>query len=419
MHRKKSVVLYAAAFTTILGCLAITAPLFAASKEKAVHNFDFVDGAGPIGNLIFDPSGNLYGTTYAGGRYGCQGICGVAFELIRKNGKWTEKVLHTFGKGKNDGVAPFDGLTFDNAGNLYGTTRFGGTSTFTCYQGYKGCGTVFELSPATNGEWTEKVLYNFCSANSCKDGAQPWGALTLDAAGNLYGTTFTGGINNNGTVFELSPGMKGKWREKILHSFNGKDGASPRTELTLDAAGNLYGTTSAGGLHDDGTVFELTSNKGRWTEKVVHDFNGKDGAMPWAGLILDKAGNFYGTTLTGGLYYDGAVFELTSNNGTWTEKVLHSFNVAGKGAGPNAGVDLDMAGNLYGTTEGGGTYEDGDVFELIPNNGKWKYREIHSFHSSDGYSPDGGVILDGAGNIFGTTNGGGVYGAGAVFKITP
>ena len=271
-----------------------------------------------------------------------------------------EKVLHSFSGGA-DGTYPYGGLIFDAAGNLYGTTTSGGTSN---------TGTVFELTPAAGGTWTEKVLHSFSGGT---DGIHPYAGLIFDAAGNLYGTTDLGGAYGYGTVFELTPAAGGTWTEKVLHNFNngGTDGTRPYARLTFDAAGNLYGTTYGGGAYNSyGTVFELTpAAGGTWTEKVLHSFgSGTDGLIPYGGLIFDAAGNLYGTTAYGGTNDLGTVFELTPKaGGGWTEKVLYSFGDGTDGVSPLAGLIFDAAGNLYGTTQHGGTYNYGTVFEIAPS----------------------------------------------------
>ena len=335
--------------------------------ETVLYSFNWngngTDGTNPGGGLIFDAAGNLYGTTVYGGTYGY----GTVFELTpAAGGTWTEKVLWSFGNG-TDGANPGGGLIFDAAGNLYGTTVYGGTY---------GYGMVFELTPAAGGTWTEKVLWSFGNGT---DGYQPFAGLIFDAAGNLYGTTVSGGTYlYNGTVFELTPAAGGGWTEQVLHSFNynGTDGIWPYAGLIFDAAGNLYGTTDSGGAYGDGTVFELMPGQGGiWTEGVLYSFlcspfNCTDGYSPQAGLIFDAAGNLYGTTSEGGTYHYGTVFELTpAAGGGWTETVLYSFGNGTDGVGPVAGLIFDAAGNLYGTTAYGGTgvdglNEGGTVFEL-------------------------------------------------------
>ena len=291
---------------------------------------------------------------------------------------WHEKVLHSF--NGTDGWSPEAGLIFDAAGNLYGTTEYGGTGG-NC--GAYGCGTVFELTPNGSGGWTETVLYSFCPQTGCTDGANPAAGLIFDAAGNLYGTTEYAGAYNSGTVFELTPNGSGGWTETVLYSFcsqaNCTDGYGPLAGLIFDASGNLYGTTRDGGAYGYGTVFELTpTGGGAWTERVLHGFGkGTDGAGPsyYGKLIFDAAGNLYGMTLSGGAYGFGTAFELTPTaGGGWTEQVLYSFNNNGAdGISPFAGLTFDAAGNLYGTTWEGGIYSCGGagsacgtVFELSP-----------------------------------------------------
>jgi uncharacterized repeat protein (TIGR03803 family) len=278
--------------------------------ETVLHSFgNGNDGRSPRANLIFDASGNLYGTTFGGGGSGGNG---TVFELSPNgDGTWSENVLYSFHSGGTDGSSPQAGVIFDPAGNLYGTTRDGGTDTFHV-------GTVFELSPNGDGTWTESILHSFQSNG--KDGNTPVAGLALDSAGNLYGTTSLGGRASCGcgTVFELTPGQNGQWTEKVLHSFNGKDGSAPYGGVILDSAGNLYGTTSSGGSSNYGEVFKLSPNgHGGWKESVLHSFSinskhgNKDGVVPWAGLILDAAGNLYGTATAGGSKNNGTVFEIT------------------------------------------------------------------------------------------------------------
>jgi uncharacterized repeat protein (TIGR03803 family) len=226
---------------------------------------------------------------------------------------------------------------------------------------------VFELIPTASGSWKEKILHDF--HNNGIDAWYPQGKLVFDSSGNLYGTTSSSSYFA-GAVFELTPKAGGGWTEKILHKFGVKfdDGWTPYAGLIFDA-GNLYGTTYGGGAHGFGTVFELTPQTGGdWTEKSLHSFNddGKDGWSPEAGLVFDALGNLYGTTTEGGVYGDGTVFELARNvGGAWKERVLHSFNST-NGETPYSGLIFDASGNLYGTTYGGGTHTDGTVFEIKP-----------------------------------------------------
>jgi uncharacterized repeat protein (TIGR03803 family) len=272
-------------------------------------------------------------------------------------------------------------------------------------------------------------LFRFCSTSSCPEGGFPNGSLIFDAAGNLYGVTHAGGAYGYGTVFELTPNRSGQWRIKVLHDFNnnGMDGYDPQGSLVMDKSGNLYGTTAVGGTHlcdngasSCGTVFELITIHGQWTEKVLHDFDGTDGAFPEAGLTWGAAGKLYGTTAAGGSINDGTAFELSLNSGKWVEKVLYSFNEGIKDYSVAPwGLTLDPTGNLYGTTN-----DDGDgvgtVFELIHGSGGWTERVLHTFTGSpDGKLPWAGLVRDSAGHLYGTTAGGGSHNKGIVFEVTP
>jgi uncharacterized repeat protein (TIGR03803 family) len=308
-----------------------------------LYQFKGNDGANPSAGLVADGDGNLYGTTSQGGR-GPSGK-GTVFKLTpptAQRGHWTETVLHTF-TGESDGASPYGSLVLDKAGNLYGTTSRGGVSND---------GTVFMVDATSK----ESVLYSFTGS---PDGAYPYGWLVRDDSGNLYGTTFEGGDSNYGTVFKLET----TGAESVLHSFaRGADGAYPNAGLTLDASGNLYGTTNAGGdKTDDGVIFKVDSNTGAF--RLLHTFAGTtNGSSPNAGLIVDDSGNLYGTTTEGGdRDYNGTIFKLDTGGGAFT--VLFTFG--GKaGSYPYAGLVRDSASNLYGTTEGAGAQSNGVVFKL-------------------------------------------------------
>jgi uncharacterized repeat protein (TIGR03803 family) len=273
----------------------ITATFAATQTETVLHNFlsDTHDGGDPQGNLVFDGAGNFYGTTTFGG----SDTYGTAFQMTPKaGGGWIETIIHDFNNDGTDGINPTGGLVVDAAGNLYGSTPRGGANN---------AGVVFELTPKGGGRWAEKILLTFNNT----DGGVPFdNSLILDAAGNLYGTTQFGGayVNNfGGTVFELSPATDGAWTETILHSFdaNGTDGYEPLAGLALDAKGNLYGTTFYGGAGCCGIIFELTpSATGTWSETILHSFGTRhqDGYNAAASLVIDATGNLYGTTIYGG-----------------------------------------------------------------------------------------------------------------------
>ena len=321
------------------------------------------DGGNPLGSLVFDAAGNAYSTTSSGGANGL----GVVFELTpppqgAPAKTWTESVLYSFQGGSNDGAAPFGNVVFDSAGNLYGTTSIGGLTHLGCALPAKGCGTIFELSPSGAGSWSERILHRFRDAFG--EGAAPRAGLVIDALGNLYGTTYDGGNNVEcggygcGTVFELLPPAAGKkhWIFKNLIDFNGADAALPAGGLTLNA-GALYGTTNYGGAYNKGVVFSFTQDSGRWKFSTVYSFNGLDGLQPSGNLAFDSNGNLYGATYEGGANDWGSIFQLVPGESGWTENLLYSFAVSGKGAGANplGGVILDSADNIYLTTNQGGS----------------------------------------------------------------
>jgi uncharacterized repeat protein (TIGR03803 family) len=404
-----------------LAALSLPAARTAAAQEKQLFSFTYAEGEEPSSDLLLDAKGNLYGAARGGGPHGF----GDVFELIHEiNGSWTFKILHAFGaviEGSSDGGQLRSDLTWGPDGSIFGTTYGGGKH---------GQGTVFELLPESNGQWTEKILYNFGSVP--QDGTEPYGGVVRGANGHLYGTTYSGGKDFRGTVFELIPSASGQWTEKTLHSFQSEnDGYAPIGNLALDAQGHLYGANFLGGKNLVGAVFELTPQaSGSWTEKVIYNFGTPaDGpASPLAGLIFDAKGNLYGTSTMGGQSSGdscscGTVFELSPQaNKTWKEKTLYSFKMAfTDGNAPKSALHFDSKGNLYGTTDAGGPHSTGTVFELSPAaGGLWTEKILYSFGSTttDGYSPIAGVTPDSAGNLYGTTFAGGTdryYGT--VFEI--
>ncbi len=341
------------------------------------------DGRHPSGGLIRDAAGNLYGTTYTGGTSGF----GTVFKLDTA-GK--ETVLHSFtGEADGQGAVPV-GLIRDAAGNLYGTTVYGGASGF---------GMVFKLDAA--GRVT--MLYSFAGGEQGPDGAYPTG-LIRDQAGNLYGTTQYGGTSGIGTVFKLDAAGNYKLLHSFAGDFSGPDGAYPQPGLVRDEAGNLYGTTSSGGSFGQGPGFKVDA---AGAETIVLSFAYADGITPQGGLIRDESGNLYGTTAYGGPDDGGTVFRVDAN-GQMT--VLHSFTTNGKGDDPGGyspinGVLRDAAGNLYGAA-GGGVSQWGVIFSL--NIESRVYTVLHTFTGkSDGGAPNGALIGANAGNLYGTTFGGG------------
>jgi uncharacterized repeat protein (TIGR03803 family) len=383
-------------------------------KESTLVEFDFTNGANPAGGVVVDDAGNIYGTTTQGGSSGNCGSdgCGTVFK-VDKSGK--EIWVHSF--NGNDGSYPFYDLVLDGQGNLYGTTSYGGD--LTCLDGY-GCGVVFKLDKSGH----ETVLRAF---KGQKDGGIPmWhGPLVLDKSGNLYGVTVIGGDPNCigpegfglpgcGGVFKLNISSK---QETILHVFKAGKDAQQGSDLIMDADGNLYGTSLFGGLYDSGTVFELTKS-GEW--KVLYSFTGlTDGYFPTS-VLLDSKGDLYGTAsdggdsaCTGGENGCGVVFELSpASDGKWKETVLYAFTGAEDGAVPDGGVVMDSKGNLYGETIYGGDLSCGfqnsgcGVVFKLPKSGKPV--TLYSFTGlTDGQGPNGPVLLNKAGDIYGSARNGG------------
>ena len=379
--------------------------------STTLHSFTSSDGGNStLGHLIIDGSGNLYGTTSGGGANGF----GTVFELVPSSGTYTEKVLYSFKgslNGSIDGANPTGPLLMDASGNLFGTTSQGGIVGVNGL----GLGTVFELVNSS-GTYTETVLYRFGPSDGLASGG-----LIMDKSGNLFGTMPHGGPNGFGTVFELV-NSSGTYTETTLHTFDFADGANPYTGVLMDSSGNLFGTTYSGGANGFGTVFELVNSSGTYTETPLYSFAaGSDGAYPKAGLIMDAFGNFFGTTYLGGFNNLGVVFELVNSSGTFTETVLHSFAVL-DGAYPQAGLIMDPAGNIYGTTSQGGIVGGGTVFELVNFSGAYSEKVIYSFGTQNCSGPDGagggGLVMNGSGNLFGSTVLGGVNGFGTVFELT-
>jgi uncharacterized repeat protein (TIGR03803 family) len=353
-----------------------------AGHEKVLYSFTGgADGGDPLAGVIHDAAGNLYGTTNAGGT----GYAGVVYKL---DASGQETVLHNF-TGGADGGQPYAGVIRDSAGNLYGTTYFGGTADW---------GVVYELDTAGQ----ETVLYNFTGA---ADGGYPAAGVIRDPAGNLYGTTYAGGAGISGVVYELNTAGQ----ETALYSFtNGADGGYTTAGVVRDSEGNLYGTTGYGGAANVGVVYYLDA---AGHETVVYSFPGAvPGSYPDAGVMRDPTGNLYGTTYNGGAANAGVVYKLDTAGQT----VLYTFTGLADGGGPYAGVIRDSPGNLYGTTAYGGT-GFGVVYKLDTSGNE---TVLHTFAGSgDGAVPYAGVIGDSAGGLYGTTYLGGTAGAGAVYKL--
>ncbi len=408
----------------LAACAALSLPacltVAAAAPTRTIHRFvNVAKGARPRAGLISDAAGNLYGTTYTGAPDGN----GTVFELTPPAAggtKWVPAVLHRFTANVRDGVFPWSGVAVDSAGNLYGTTSEGGIND---------AGVAYELRrPAGGtGKWQQIVLHRFTAG---KDGGTPDGTLIFGPGGVLYGTAAYGGTKGAGVVYTLTPDGQGGWAHHVIYNFaNGSDGGYPFSTLVFDGAGNIYGTALNGGNAGNGVVFELSPNGTGWTETTLHSFDSAtDGVEPRTGVILDAAGNLYGTTESGGSIGYGAVFEVSppaKSGQPWTEAVLHNFGFSPDGGSPGySTLVLDKSGNLYGTTQTGGTLKNGVVFKIAPPaqpGGAWTLTVPHVFRGApDGSQPESGLLPISDGSLIGTTLfGGNVNNDGTIFQIKP
>jgi uncharacterized repeat protein (TIGR03803 family) len=391
-----------------------------AQTIKVLHDFGVTasDGNLPSGTLLKDSAGNLYGMTSAGGAHNL----GTVYRLSpTSTGSFKETILHSFAGGSAAGAFPEGPLVRDSVGNLYGVTSVGGIRATVCNSSAgPGCGVVFKLTPTSTGQWAEAVLHRFTGT----DGGNSFAGLVRDSKGNFYGATSVGGSKGLGTVYKLSLTSTG-WKETVLHSFTGNsDGATPfifETALTLDGLGNIYGSTYQGGAANAGVVFELTpQTSGAWTEKILYTFQGgADGSQPLCGVILDKSGNVYETTLRGGTSIgSGTVFKLTAAN-AYAKTILHDFNVLTDPAkeAPHTLI-FDANGNLFGTTE----YA---LYKLTPGSTGWSETALWVFGNSQDqgantvYEP---AIVDAQGNFWGATLWGGQAGSltgGVAWEVIP
>ncbi|MGA2980909.1 MAG: choice-of-anchor tandem repeat GloVer-containing protein [Terriglobales bacterium] len=414
-------------FATIL----LSSAAWGTATETVLYNFcqqgglSCQDGQGPNGELVFDAAGNLYGTTTYGGAHGG----GIVFELSpSQGGVWTETVLYSFCAQAKcaDGQTPEGSLIFDSLGNLYGTTFSGGAY---------GYGTVFELSPSESG-WTDTVLYSFCSAGwPCPDPAGqdyadlgPDSGVAMDHDGNLFG------VSAYDSIFELSPSGGGVWTKRVIYFVGNSDPAG----VALDATGNLYGMSEGVDQYPGGYVFKLSEPD--WNPSVLFGFTRNkagvfaDGYAPNNTPVFDKTGNLYGTTyLSKNVTTGGTAFRLTPKGKSWEMKLLHTFTgKKGDGVYPLGPLTVDSSGNVYGTTYAGGVSQVcndnggyagcGTVYELSPNGTTYTETVLWKFNITDGESPMSGVILDKAGNLYGTAYQGGSGAgqpSGVVFEVVP
>ena len=370
-----------------------------AGKETILYSFTgAADGAEPYSGVVRDAAGNLYGTALSGGTFNraCSFGCGVVYKL---DASGNETTLYSF-TGGADGGSPYSSVVLDSEGNLYGTASYSGTAD---------AGVVYKLDPAGN----ETVLYTFTGG---ADGGRPYAGVVFDSAGNLYGTANEGGAARAGVVYKVDTAGD----ETVLYSFTGKnDGANPYAGVVRDAAGSLYGTAGGGSStacsnpfmgSGCGVVYKLDPSG---NETVLYSFTGgADGGSPLAGVTLAAGGELIGATAEGGQVNAGVVYQVTAGR----ETVLYGFQPAAGGYEPESPVIADPAGNLYGTTYYGGLFNAGTVYKVDTAS----HRHIlYSFTGgSDGGNPQAGLALDAAGNLYGTTNYGG-SGGGVVYKVPP
>ncbi len=384
-----------------------------AQTYSVIHAFSGGgDGYQPWAGLTLDSGGNLYGTT-------TEYTGGTVFKMKRANGSWVLSTLLSF--NGLDGLIPYSRAVFGPNGTLYGTTLEGGNSLGCEF----GCGTVYNLRPPRTAcesfscPWTGTAIQSFSRG---MDGGDPNSVDPIfDQAGNLYGTTATGGTAGVGVVFELTK-SGGGWSETVLHNFSGPDGAYPYSGVIMDQAGNLYGTTGYGGQFSQGSVYRLSPSGSGWTLTTLYSFKGTtDGSHPSAALIFDPSGNLYGSTVVGGSGGGGTVFELSPSGGGWTFSLLVSLVGSINNdyyPGPINALAMDANGSLFGSALGDGAYQYGSIFKLTPSNGSWTYTSLYDFtNGDDGANPIGGVIVDTNGNLYGTTafggaRGGNCYGGG-------
>ena len=401
-------ILWRAGLAMVLLCGV--APAAQAQTFSILHTFMGAEGCNPIGGPTIDRTGNLYGTTS-----GCGGGAGTVFKLTHAGSGWVVDTLYTF--TGDDGSDPRAGVVFGPDGALYGTTS-GRTEGGLL-------GTVFKLRPPNNPchsiscRWNLTALYDFTDVGA---GSQPgYGNVAFDAASNVYGTTVVGGTNGAGTVYKLTHSNGGR-TQSVLYSFGTSDdgGYFPYGGVVLDGAGNVYGTTDAGGAYGGGVLFQLTQVGSSWTETVLHNFGNGDGLHPVGAPIMDQQGNLYGTTSSGpGDQTGGTVYELQRTGDSWTYSVLAILPALPGTEGPVGALTMDGAGNLYGTSSKGGSNGYGSVFKLTRSGGTWIYTDLHDFNNQDGAYPYGSVARDAQGNIYGTTYSGGGAGHGEAWMITP
>jgi hypothetical protein len=414
----------------VLAVVADALPAAQAQTYTVLHNFTGgADGGVTQVGLTMDAAGNFYGTTYYGGNNElCAGRnCGTVFKLARSGSGWILAPIYSFAGG-TDGANPYSRATIAPDGTLYGAASTGGG---TGCNGV-GCGAIFHLTPPLTAPhsavvtWNETILYRFTGAS---DEAHPWGDLTLDQAGSIYGTAARGGsttcsAGGCGVTYKLTRSGN-TWTETTLYSPQLGDPVYPAGGVVMDGSGNLYGVFEESGQYDGGAVYELSPSESGWTEQTIYRFtSGTDGGNPLGGLIFDSSGNLWGTTTSGG-NGSGTAFELSTVNGGWSFDAFYAF-ASGSLNVPSDKLLMDSAGNLYGTTS---SFLDnsGTAYKLSSSNGSWTESDLHQFDLSNGSVPMSVVVSDANGHLYGTASAGGSSGSGCllgngcgvIWEITP
>lgn len=399
--------------TVILAMMLAGAAFASAQTFSALHGFGSNnDGANPMAGVTMDRAGHIYGTT--DGSVGS--CCGTVWRLTQIHGAWTYNVLYKF-RGGTDGKEPDAKVTVGPDGALYGTTLFGGGTGCN----HEGCGIVFKLTPPPRFchnilcPWNETIIHRF--DDNPAQGVTPWADVVFDSAGNLYGTAGGGGTGNCynggcGVVYKMTR-SGGNWTYSVIYNFGDGDGAFPSAGLTQDAAGNFYGTTEYGGLAF-GNVYRLAPSGGGWTYTSLYTFtNGADGGNPISDVVVDQAGNIYGTTTNGGAHL-GVVWELSPSGGGWNFTAIDSPDCCLIGS-----PGRDAAGNLYVAAWAGPGHGAGALYQLSPTGGIWTETLLHAFAGNDGAFPYTDVFIGTDGILYGTASSGGSYGGGTVWSFTP
>ena len=426
--KNESATIFFQRHTIVMFCLVLFGACAGHAQTFSVL-FSFPEGPAmvPTGGVTIDQAGNLYGATFSSNR---DQDNGAVYKLSHRDQQWVFSVLYEFTQGSGD--SPIARPVLGPDGSLYGTTVSGGTGCDLGCGNVYNLRVPITICRTALCYWTASTVWDFGSVQD--DGAGPgYGDLLFGPSGNIYGTTVSTGLDfTGGTVFELTR-SHGVWSETVIHQFgSGDDGTAPLSGMTRDSSGNLYGTTATGGTNDScntgngcGTVYELIPSGSGWTEQVLYSFQGNnDGDTPVGGVVMDAAGNLYGTTSQDGAGGGGTVFELTHANGSWTIATLYSFQKTSSGTencfGQNGNLLLDSAGNLYGTTCSNGAFGYGAVFKLAHSNGNWTYTSLHDFtNGNDGSYPVGNPSFDSSGNILGSASWGGASMVGTVWEVTP